>query len=209
MALIFPKTDLMNGLRFADGGFRLQRSVEVSRTRGGQRIERDLAPEFWRAQYLTVPMLHDAALELETDLLTLTGTNNAFDGFDPVRPLPLADTGAAIDGVTVHAIRADRLALRLTGLPAAFSIAKADGLSINDSAGLHYHRAAQAGVASAQGLSPWLDVRPALRPQVAVGMSVVLRWPCARLAVAPNSVVRQRVDPMFATVSWQADQVLA
>ena len=113
-----------------------------------------------------------------------------------------------LTGVTVHSIRADRLALRLTGLPAAFVLTKSDWLSINDGTNRHLLRAVEGGITAGTGLSPWFEVRPGLRPSIATGQPVTLRYAPALFMVDPGSVQRTPASRLRDTVSWTATQVI-
>lgn len=208
MALVFPKTDLIPALSIHDGRVFPRWRQEHSTTSGGEVLLKDLGPMLWGASYQTIPLPEQDALDLETDLLTLQGGINLFRGYDPRRAVPLSDSQSALSGVTVHSVRADRLALRLTGLPAGFEVSKSDYLSIDDGENLHLVRAATGGVADGVGLSPEFEVRPFLRPSVAAGQSVTLRYPCANFMLEKGSVSVDRAGPSRRAISFTAIQVL-
>lgn len=209
MALVFPMVGLIEGLSLRDGYLSEHWLQERSMTASGTSLVKDLGPQLWRAYYETVPLSRSDALDLETDLLTLHGGAHLFEGYDPRRPLPKSDAVTLLDAVTIHSIRSDRLALRLTGLPAGFVISKSDYMSIDDGSNLHLLRAAMGGTASGAGLSPWIEVRPGLRPQLDVGDAVALRYPCARFMIEKDSVSRQRVGMLDDAISFTALQVIA
>lgn len=210
MSLSFPRTDILTGLRFQAVTPRIKPlwRQETSRTAGGVTLVRDLGPLLWQVAYLTSPMLRDEAGALEADLLTLDNGAQLFEGYDPARPLPASDQTSLLTDVTIHSIRNDRLALRLTGLPASFALTKGDWLSIDDTHNLHLLRAVETTTAASTGLSPWFEVRPGLRPSIAAGMPVKLRYAPARFMVDPGSVERAPVTGLRDTVSWTATQVI-
>lgn len=210
MTVVFPRTDILSGLHFQTQTPRIRPLLrqETSRTAGGVTIVKNIGPLLWQVSYLTVPMERDHAGEVEADLLTLENGGQLFEGYDPARPFPASDRVSALTGVTVHSIRADRLALRLTGLPAAFVTTKGDWLSIDDGTNLHLLRAVETTTAAGTGLSAWFEVRPGLRPSIAVGQPVKLRYASARFMVDPGSVERSPAGGLHDTVSWTATQVI-
>ena len=211
MTLAFPRTDILSGLRFQAQTPRIRPlwRQETSRTAGGVTLVKDLGPLLWGASYLTVSMPRDQAGEVETDLLTLENGGQLFEGYDPARPFPASDKQSPLTGVTLHSIRADRLALRLTGLPAAFVTTKGDWLSIDDGANLHLLRAVETTIAAGTGLSSWFEVRPGLRPSIAAGQLVKLRYAPARFMIDPGSVERSSTGGLNDTVFWTATQVIS
>ncbi len=208
MPLIFPKTDLIPPLALHDGRIYPRWRQEHSTTTGGETLLKDLGPMLWGASYQTIPLLEHDALDLETDLLTLQGGINLFRGYDPRRAVPLGDNQSLLTGVTVHSIRADRLALRLTGLPADFVTSKSDYLSIDDGINLHLLRTATGSVADGAGLSQEFEVRPFVHPSILVGQPVTLRYPCANFMLEKDSVSVDRSGSSRRAVSFTAIQVL-
>lgn len=210
MAISFPRTDILDGLQFQASTPRIKPMwrQEMSRTAGGVTLVKNMGPLLWQASYLTAPMLRDRVGEVEADLLTLENGGQLFEGYDPARPFPASDSANALAGVTVHSIRADRLAMRLTGLPAAFVLTKGDWLSIDDGSNLHLLRAVETVTAAGTGLAPWFEVRPGIRPAIATGDPVKLRYAPARFMVDPGSVERVSVGGLHDTVSWSATQVI-
>jgi hypothetical protein len=208
MALTFPKTNLIQPLKLRDGAVDPMWRQETSTTSGGSSLLKDLGPMLWRASYQTVAMDRSAALDLETDLMTLRGGINLFEGYDPRRADPAQAGVADLSAVTVHSIRADRTALRLAGLPVGFVTSKSDYLSIDDGVNLHLLRVALGGVADAGGVSAWLEILPFVRPSIVPGQPVVMREACARFMIEKESLSRQRVSQVHDAISFTALQVL-
>lgn len=210
MTLTFPRTDILAGLTFPATTPRIKPlwRQETSRSAGGVTLVKDLGPLLWQVSYLTTAIERDRAGEVEADLLTLENGGQLFEGYDPARPFPASDKLSPLTGVTIHSIRTDRLALRITGLPAGFVLTKGDWLSIDDGTNLHLLRAAQTSVSTGTGLSPWFEIRPGLRPSIVVAMPVVLRYAPARFMVDPGTVLRSPVDGLRDTLSWSATQVI-
>jgi len=210
MTLTFPRTDILAGLKFPASTPRIKPMwrQEISRTAGGVVTVKDLGPLLWKASYLTTPMERDQAGEVEADLLTLENGGQLFEGYDPARPFPASDKVSALTGVTVNSIRVDRLALRLSGLPANFVTTKGDWLSIDDGTNLHLIRAVETTTAAGTGLSAWFEVRPGLRASITTTMPVKLRYAPARFMVDPGSVDRSTVNGVHDAVAWSATQVI-
>jgi hypothetical protein len=210
MSLTFPKTNLLAGLRPAPDSvpFRPLWRQEISRTAGGETLVKELGPLLWQAKYTLVPLLSDAADALETDLLTLDGGAQLFEGYDLLRPLPASDKVSLLAAVAVLAIQADRKALRLTGLPAAFVVSRGDWLSIDDGTNLHLLRCVETVTADAAGLSPFFEVRPAVRQAVAPQDPVTLRFACARFMLDKDSMSRASKGQRHATIAFSATQVI-
>ncbi|MDN5786908.1 hypothetical protein [Pseudorhodobacter sp.] len=210
MSLTFPRADILTGLQFQVSTPRIKPlwRQEMSRTAGGVTLVKDLGPLLWQVSYLTRRLLRDRAGEVETDLLTLENGGQLFIGYDPARPFPASDKVSVLSGVTVNVIHADRLALRLSGLPPAFVLTKGDWVSIDDGTNLHLLRAAETVTAAGTGLSPWFEVRPGLRPSIIAGQPVTLRYAPALFMVDPGSVERNADGRLYDTVSWTATQVI-
>ena len=208
MSLAFPKTDLMQQLTLASGRlvpmWRQERSVQA----GGAVLVKDLGPMLWRANYTTVPLSKTAALDLETELMTLQGGLHLFEGYDPRRALPLSDQVSPLGAVTVSEVRADRKALKLAGLPVGFKVSKSDYLSIDDGTNLHLMRVGTGQIADASGVTGDIDVTPFVRSGISVGQTVKLRYPSARFMIEKDSVSSDRVGGFHYAISFSALQVI-
>lgn len=204
MTLTFPRTDILDGLHFpaSTPRFKPLWRQEISRTAGGVTRVKDMGPLLWNASYLTVPMPRLKAGEVEADLLSLDNGGLLFKGYDPARPFPASDSTAALTGVTVRAVRGDRRALSLTGLPAGFTLTKGDWVSVDDGSNLHLLQAVETITGST-----WFEVRPGVRADIAAGDAVTLRYASAYFMVDPGSVERADVSGLHDTVSWTATQV--
>lgn len=210
MTVTFPRTGILEGLCFRvdTPHMRPLWRQETSRTAGGATLVKNMGPLLWQASYSTTAMSHEAAGNLEADLLTLENGGQLFEGYDPRRRKPVAYTIGSLASVTVHSIRADRLALRLTGLPAGMVLSKNDWLSIDDGTNLHLLRVVETVTTAGTGLSPWFEVRPGIRPSIAVATPVVLTDAPGRFMVDPGSVERTPTGGLHDTVSWTATQVI-
>lgn len=207
MSISYPLTGLIEGLSLRDGYLKPVWRQEGSVTGNGVSVIKDMGPMLWRGTWQTAVMLRDDAMDLETDLLSLQGGVHLFEGYDPRRPVPRVDTGEDLSAVTVAAVRADRLALRLAGLPAGFTLSKSDYVSIEAAGNLHLLKCALGSVADGAGETGWLEVRPFVRSAIVPGMTAMLRQPCARFQLEKDSVERQP-DGNLDRISFSALQVI-
>lgn len=138
MSLNFPRTDIFDDLCLRDGFLTPRFRQEISRTAGGRTRVKDIGPMLWEASYQTVPLSYHRSLEVQTDLLSLQGGIELFEGYDPRRPNPkFAIDADDLSAVFVNSISADRTRISLRGLPVDFTLSKADYLSIDDGVSLH------------------------------------------------------------------------
>lgn len=204
----FPKVDLIRNMPLRSGRlvplWRQERSVQAS----GAVLMKDLGPMLWRAHYATIPLSKVEAMDLEAELMSLEGGLQMFEGFDPRRALPLSDPTSELNGVTVSSVRADRKAFRLSGLPSGFEVSKSDFLSIDDGANLHLLRALSSATANASGVTGDIEVAPFVRSSIVSGMPVVLRYPCARFMLEPDSVSSDLAGGQRYSISFSALQVI-
>ncbi len=207
MTLIFPR-DMVSAESWYSADFRLQRSQEISRTSGGQIQARDLAPSYWRATFLSVPLEYRDAIALRMDFETLGGALRPFNAATLGVSAPAQWSGEDLSTVTVAEISADRTGLRLDGLPAGFELTAGDYLTVSKSGATELHGLARGGIADGAGLSPLIHVVPKLRPVVSVGDSVALQPPFAEMLLEPGTLASTRHSAAHWQVSFEAVQVL-
>lgn len=73
---------------------------------------------------------------------------------------------------------------------------------------LYFHRALETVTASADGVTPWIAVEPAIYAGVTVGDDVVLRYPSARFMLERDSVKINRVSDMHRRIEFSGIQVI-
>lgn len=194
MAITFPVpvSGFASRLRVSDFRWQLREFPEISGTAIGQVIVNEIAERRWRASVKLARMSPAAAADIQATIEAI-GPSGHFLLCDPSRIGPALDpSGAALGSsdVTIHTIGADNRSLRLQGLPAGYVLSRGDMLSIAYGASpvrRMLARAAEAATASGAGITPLFEVRPFLRNGVAVGQTVTLVRPAAKVIFEPGS----------------------
>lgn len=203
MALTFPR-NMTAGRCWHQADFQIHEIQELAREASGAIQGRDLADPIWRIEFQSVQLDGYAADDLLADFETLGGVLRSFYASPFLRPAPRTRLAEALTGVSVNTIRADRRALRLTGLPASFEMSAGDFVSIATATGKALHRLARGGVADGAGLSPELELSNFLRPDVAVAQAVTLIDPPAEFRLLPGSLRKVPAGPRRWRVSFSA-----
>lgn len=208
MPISYPRVDIVSGLNIRSGRIEALRRAESSTDADGRSFVKDLGPFLWSVSYSTAPMSISDAVDLETDLLTLDGGLNLFEGFDPRRAAPLKDDGSDLALVFVSHINDARTKMQLSGLPEGFRLSKGDYVSIDDGLNLHLMRMVEGRTAGASGETGSFEVRPHIRAGIQVGSPAVLRGASARFQIDPKSLDVSQIDMMSAVVSFAGLQVI-
>lgn len=222
MALTFPR-DMTTARRWSTADLTLQRRQQFSRTRGGLTLGADLGHALWLGAFQTFPARAAEVDAILADFETLGGLARPFFVHPAfrARPLTLA-AGATLPGLTVEAIRSDRSAVRIAGLPAGFVLTAGDWFSVTTAAGgREAARLATGGTADSAGLSPFVEIYPGLRVNVKAkttttnadgtttttpGDAVALVNPLLEMTLTPGTLERIAVGgPQFA-VAFQCQQ---
>ncbi|WP_370342876.1 hypothetical protein [Pararhodobacter marinus] len=163
--------------------FDLIEPQEFNRPAGGGAIPASLGDPLWTARVEFAPALPAAANHWRSALSRLRRPGQRIDAFDPFRNGPAADPGGILlDGATISiaALNADGVSLRLAGLPGRYTITPGDYLGVTVS-GVPYLFRAVTGVTSfAGGYADFFEVEPWLPPEVTVGLAVTLVRPVMR-----------------------------
>lgn len=191
--------DVFGGLRIAESEFRLSVPVRVNRLAGGQVIPASLGASLWQGSVTLAQGYHRTAAATEAAIMRLQRPGVTFLAYDSRFMGPVDDPTGAILGAatpTVHTITGT--ALRITGLPAGYTIRRGDliGWTYGTSP-VRYavHRAwTPVSVASAGGLTPLIEVEPLIRHGTAVG--------------APVSLIRPRIRAQLMVPSYGAGRPL-
>lgn len=211
MALTFPR-NMTGGRPWQRAALTPQLRQELSRTAGGDVLVADLGPVLWRASFATYPLRQAAAEAILADFETLDGGARTFLLHPAKRPFPLAigsPAAYALAGAAINAIRADRSAFRIDGLPPNFPLTAGDLVSIvTATGGRELLRLATGGATSSTGLSPWLELTPPLRPSVATGDAAQLAPPLIEMRLAPDSLTVERVGRSRQVIGFEAWQVV-
>jgi hypothetical protein len=208
MPLTFPRN--MTGLaRWTEPSFELMYRQELARDAGGPTQAKDLGPALWRASFTSVPLRLSNADAVIADFRSLRGSVRSFLLHPPTRPRPAASGDLSSSTVTVHSVRNDASAIRLSGLPSLFVMTAGDYVSIETgSGGIEFLQLVRGGEASIGGLSPELEVVPFVRPAVDVGNAVKLVEPVAEFILQPGALDDPFVGLTHRQISFTATQVI-
>lgn len=208
MPLVFPRN--MTGLaRWTEPSFQLMYRQELARDAGGPTQAKDMGPALWQASFTSVPLRLEVADAVIADFRSLRGAVRSFLLHPPTRARPAAAGDLSSSTVTVHSVRADASAIRLTGLPSGFVLTAGDYVSIQTAAGgIEFLQLARGGQANVGGLSPELEVVPFVRPAVDVGNAVSLTEPVAEFILRPGSLDDSFVGLTHRQITFTAMQVV-
>lgn len=195
MALSYPlnRAQFMNVLPIAEMSFNLPEMVEQHRTASGEQLQADLGDRLWQGEIKLGRLTRSeaGAAKMMIDLLRQAG--RSFLIYDATRIFPLLDPNGTILGAstpTIHTLGADSRELRITGLPATYTLSPGDYLSIiYGSAPARYglHRVVSS-VTAVAGLTPLFEVSPAIRPGAVTGAAVTLVRAYCKAVILPGSV---------------------
>ena len=156
----------------------LQRFDEMSGSGDGRFWAAQLASPLWGASYSLYAKHPAHAREINAKVNALDGVSKTFLWCDPYYPGPASGVTAGLGSVTVSAIRADRGAIALTGLPSGFTLTAGDFVSITFSSGrVYFGQFAEGGNANASGVLAQRELRPYLPQGIATGATVQLVRP--------------------------------
>jgi hypothetical protein len=213
MALTFPApvTYIADLLRVPSRSFRLDPQQEYSGLGGGEVLAAELAPTRWTADIKTVPMDRASARVLQSRLEALDGSIRSFYLYDPWKCVPAADPGGVILGASTPAIRtigSDNKSFSLKGLPVGYVISEGDHIAFDYGSNptrRALHRVMETQVATAGGNTVLFEVRPHLRPGIAIDLPVTLIKPAAKMVLVPGSLSVQG-ESGRTVISFQAMQ---
>lgn len=207
MALVFPlnRQAFADRLRIAEAQpFRLQRFEARSMTAGGDLLVSELAAPKWVAE-MTLSRMTYAEGAAIAGLFEALGSTGRCDLYDPTRRGPIADPTGAILGnrvVTVSLIGVNRRSIRLSGLPAAYTISAGDMISVGWSSRRVLFRASETVNASG-GVTPLFDVVPHVPSDLPVGSAAVLTRAWARFVIT-SWQVGQAAKPLWSGMAFTA-----
>ena len=193
MALAFPLpiTGFFNLLPIEQISFDCPEQNQESQTGKGERMSAELAPMLWTAEIKLGPMMMDETAQIDTLLDVLRAAGRMFFAYDPRRRGPLADPTGLILGAAVPVIASMPNArdLTISGLPVGYQLSAGDYLAFDYGGRRALHRLVSGGVASVGGVTPVMEVTPAIRPGAAISAPIgLIRASCkATLAAASIS----------------------
>lgn len=208
MALTFPR-DMTGLARWKEPSFDLMFRQELARDAGGPTQAKDMGPALWQASFTSVPLRLAVADAVMADFRSLRGAVRSFLLHPPTRARPAAAGDLSGSTVTVHSVRSDASAIRLSGLPSRFVMTAGDYVSIKTAAGgIEFLQLARGGEASIGGLSPELEVVPFVRPAVDTGDAVTLVDPVAEFILQPGTLDDPFVGLTHRQITFTAMQVV-
>ncbi len=189
-----PLSEFWGDLRLAPGlPPELSELSAQNQTAGGEVIGASWGARLWRFSVSLAAMAADDLDVLAGRLDMLADGGRTFLAVPPYRAAPQADPGGLFIGGAspqIATLPVGGNSLTLSGLPAGYKLTAGDFFSFQRSTPSRYelHRLVTGGLANASGVSPVLQVVPALRPGVVVGAAVTLRNPVMRARIVPGSL---------------------
>ncbi|WP_299648557.1 hypothetical protein [uncultured Jannaschia sp.] len=200
--------DMTTGIEWEIADFRPMWRQETFRSNNQVQV-RDLGPMLWHTSYQSGPMPKDEAEAFEAKMMALRGSLGTFTGHPAQRPQPARYRSGGLGSATIHSVRSDRGALRITGLPEGLDLTEGDHVSIEtDAGGFEFVRLTKGGPVSSTGLSAWIECSPALRVSVKVGQTAKLKNPPMELRLDAGGVTLTRVSGLLYVVGFDATQVI-
>jgi hypothetical protein len=211
MAIIFPRTDILDLARVVSVQFWPVLRQELSRTAGGATQGKDMGPPLWRASFTTAPALHADLGALEAALLSLGGVSRSFTAYDVRNPFPAAHRdGIFNDTGRIGALGSDNKSLSLANLAEGISLRPGDYLSFDYGApqSRALHRVLEAATAGADGATGLFEVVPHIEPGAAVGAAVSLKRPSCLMILNPDQPPPSIQAFVASSVSFSAIQII-
>ena len=195
MALSFPlsRVAFYQALNVSAVTFRAPVQQSLTGVGDGTIIRHTLGPQLWEGEVQLAPAYHRDAMEVEALLARMEEPGTSFFAYDPRVIGPRSDPdGDALDGLSLELEEVSggrEIAIR--NLPAGFEMQRGDMVSFqyqNGSTRYALHRLVTGGTASGAGITPLMEVTPAVRPGAAAGDPVELVRPYCKAVMVPGSV---------------------
>jgi hypothetical protein len=189
-------------------GFSLHWRQEQSTQASGRILVKDMGSPLWTLRAASKVLSPNNLDQWRARLSALENGLQTFLGYPTSRCYPIAyplgswPTGAVFNGICVlSSINANRKAITLQALPAAFKLSVGDYLSIAGD----LHQVMEAATANGSGITPEFEIRPHLWPTVtAPNPNVNLKQPACQMAVVPGSVSADAQISGWGSISFQA-----
>lgn len=184
---------------------------EQSHTAGGRTLVKDLGPQLWRLSAQSKVLRPNELDYWRARLKALENGMKTFWGYSLSRTYPISypkgswPTGGAFDGVSASlaSINANRKAVAIDDLPAAFKLSVGDYISIDGD----LHQVMEPATANGGGLTPQFEIRPHLWPDMAIGSpapEVSVYRPACLMMIVPGSISAPADLTGRGSVSFQA-----
>ncbi len=195
MALTFPLSTatFFDRLPIMTPAFSLGEAMQQSQTGGGDVLTASLGTRLWRGQVSFGPMTYDEMAEIEGLVEALRQPGRSFMAYDARYPWPRGDAnGAAVAAASpvIASLPAGARTLTISGLPAGYAVPSGTYLSFaygSDPVRQALHRVVTGGDANGAGLSPVLEVVPAIRPGAQTGSAVTFIRAACKAVIIPNT----------------------
>lgn len=216
MALSFPYTieSFQDKFDVKRVSFQLNDNDTFSGLGSGQMLGISLMPKLFTAEVMLTDMYHAQAMQMQARIEALDGVLRKFRLYNTLTPYPQADPDGSILGgstiVQLHSFNDNRHAIRLKGLPVGYK------LTIGDMIGFTFAtdrrmliRVVEDTVADGFGVTPQFEIRPHLRPGVAIDDVMELRKPSGLFMMVPKSFqISTNDDLVTSSLSFQAMQTI-
>ena len=213
MALDFPLgTDqFARKLRVREFNWYRRDFVESSGTARGEIITSEIAAPKWIADVSLASYNNRDADEIQA-LFEAVLPHGRFFLYNIRRPYPASDPDGSILGdreTMLQGIGSNNVSLRISDLPPNFILTRGDMIAFNrgpNGSQRSLHRVVdETAQAGAGGLSPFINVRPAIKYGSAAGVRVYLKKPSALMMVAPGSFANGVTHKMISSgLTFQA-----
>lgn len=190
-----PWSECLGAWPLTEATWQLVRAEEMTRDAGGALHVRELAEPRWRVA-VTLDVLPLGLASEAMAVLEWHGSSRPILVHDPAHPGPRSDPRGLTLGAAapvVHTLASP--AIRIGGLPPGYALGRGDRVSI----GGRLHALMEAGVASAEGVTPLLTLSPPPRTGAAVGQAVELVGVAVPMRIEPRSVRPGRITKSVVT----------
>ncbi|WP_417585144.1 hypothetical protein [Pelagibacterium sp.] len=187
-------------------GFQQQRSA----TAGGNAGYADRAVPLWQAQCVTVPMEHGEAEGLMALINSRAGGIKTVLLYNKKLPYPASDPDGSLVGSVVPEINVitDRLHVSFSGFPVGYQIPLGTYFGIVfDTSRYYLGQFLEARTANPiTGAVASTEIWPPLPASISSGADIIIKKPCAKFRITPNSAAPSVVDTLHQTIQFTAEQ---
>lgn len=183
-----------NRLHVAAVSWRLRDQQQYSSLGTGEILAVDLGPRLWEADVNCAPIRNADGMQIQALIESLDGAMNSFYLYNPVTMFPQYDPDGSILGATVpqiNSVGGNNKSISLKLLPASYRVTQGDMIAFNYSSSptrRALHRIVETVTANGSGVTSAFEIRPHLRPGLAVSTIVDLIRPAAKVLMVPGSL---------------------
>lgn len=154
--------------------------------RDGTVIDNSVGADLWQGEFTLVAARHVDQAQAEALLRYVTRVGRFMLAYDARRCGPASDpAGVGLAGLTptIHTLDADNRRMRVTGLPAGYTLTVGDHIGWIYAGRYALHRIVTPVAASGIGITPLFEVDPHIRAGATVGLPVTLKRPPAKFRI--------------------------